>query len=479
MAASAIRNPTTQSESKSAKKKKNRSDKSDGSATSAPTATPAAETAPTNGTPESSNGDGAYESPYIKELYKSIRNVNKKITNASKVDNILAENPGKSLDELVSTRKINADQKAQILKKPSLQASLTQLEEQIAQYKKFDQEYKARSQAEKADFEKTLTEQSSKDLEVAVAAAKAEAAAIAVKEQQENMLLLSQFLRLAAARRAEDTDKELPENQALEGVLLQVYSGDESAVATMIKLINGSDDKTYSVSGEELPTTYAQVKDASIAHAPAAFSAEHETEESYSSPAVATAEYPVQSDPTIAHAGLTELDEPAATTQVNGHEENTESPAGVPQNSGFGDGAANAAAEANWDNNNDLQTSQEWERVELPRDSAETDTGITATPAANLNTQSWADDQPDSPPAPETAASVPIVSGNDGFHEVRPRGGRDRDGQSRGRGGRGGEGGVYRGRGGFRGDGGHRGRGRGGLRGGAGGAARQRRPEES
>jgi hypothetical protein len=160
-----------------------------------------------------------------------------------------------SLDALVAARKINADQKAQILKKPSLQASLTQLEEQIAQYKKFDQEYKARSQAEKAEFEKAYSERFDKQLEDAVATAKAEAAAAAEKEQQSSLLLLSQFLRLAAARRAEEADSTLDENQALEGVLLSVYSGDDSAVATMIKLINGSSENTYAVTGEKLQTT--------------------------------------------------------------------------------------------------------------------------------------------------------------------------------------------------------------------------------
>lgn len=159
------------------------------------------------------------------------------------------------LDALVTARKINADQKAQILKKPSLLASLTQLEEQIAQYKKFDQEYKARSQAEKAEFEKIHTEQSEKELVEAVAKAKAEAAATAIKEQQSDLLLLSQFLRLAAARRAEDADSTLDENQALEGVLLSVYSGDESAVATMLKLISGSNENTFAVTGEKLQTT--------------------------------------------------------------------------------------------------------------------------------------------------------------------------------------------------------------------------------
>jgi hypothetical protein len=111
----------------------------------------------------------------------------------------------------------------------------------------------------------------------------------------------------------------------------------------------------------------------------------------------AVADYHVQSDPTITNAGLTEIDEPSATAApVNG----TSAPSppheveGIPPNSGFGgDGGANAAAQQNWDNQNDLSTSQEW--VEVPRDAAETDTGITATPAAPANVQSWADDQPD------------------------------------------------------------------------------------
>jgi len=95
------------------------------------------------------------------------------------------------------------------------------------------------------------------------------------------------------------------------------------------------------------------------------------------------------------YLGLTEIDEPTATVLTNGHSESVFETQGIPQNSGFGDGAANAAAEANWDNNNDLSTSQEW--VEVPRDANETETGITATPAAPSNVQSWADDQPDSP----------------------------------------------------------------------------------
>ncbi|KAN0110294.1 hypothetical protein V8E51_006681 [Hyaloscypha variabilis] len=462
MAASTTQNPQVKSDSKSSKKKKSKTASTETEASTA--SAPAAEVTPSHAATESNNGDGGYESPYIKELYKNIRNVNKKITNASKVDNILAENPGKTLDELVAARKINADQKAQILKKPQLQASLTQLEEQIAQYKKFDQEYKARSQSEKAEFEKTFTDKASKELEEAVAATKAEAETNALKEQKDNLLLLSQFLKLAAIRRGEDEAAELEESKALEGLLAQVYAGDATAVASMLNLIQGSSDTITSVMGEALSVTYADIKTASLAQIAATPILESEVEQPHESPSVEI-EHPVQSDPTIVHAGLTEIDEPAATALTNGHNESVFETQGIPQNSGFGDGAANAAAEANWDNNNDLSTSQEW--VEVPRDANETETGLTATPAAPSNVQSWADDQPDSP---VEKTSVPANT-NDGFQEIS----RNRGGRGNFRGGRGRGDGFQRGRGGFRGDG-YRGRGRGG---GGGGPRGGRRPDES
>ncbi|KAH8786696.1 hypothetical protein BGZ57DRAFT_881906 [Hyaloscypha finlandica] len=461
MAASATQNPQVKSDSKSSKKKKAKTTSAETEASSA--SAPVLDVTLSNAATESNNGDGGYESPYIKELYKNIRNVNKKITNASKVDSILAENPGTTLDELVAARKINADQKAQILKKPQLQASLTQLEEQIAQYKKFDQEYKARSQTEKAEFEKTFTDKASKELEEAVAAAKSEAETNALKEQKSNLLLLSQFLKLAAIRRGEDEAAELEESKALEGLLAQVYAGDATAVAAMLNLIQGSGDTIVSVMGEALSVTYADIKAASLAQIVAAPILESEVEQIHEVPSV---EHPVQSDPTIVNAGLTEIGEPATIDLTNGHNESVFDTQGIPQNSGFGDGAANAAAEANWDNNNDLSTSQEW--VEVPRDANETETGVTATPAAPSNVQSWADDQPDSP---VEKTSVPAVNSNDGFQEIS----RNRGGRGNFRGGRGRGDGFQRGRGGFRGDG-YRGRGRGG---GGGGPRGGRRPDES
>ena len=59
--AATTQNPAVRSESKSAKKKKA---KAESSAETAPAVAPA--DTPT----ESNQGDGAYESPYIKELYK-------------------------------------------------------------------------------------------------------------------------------------------------------------------------------------------------------------------------------------------------------------------------------------------------------------------------------------------------------------------------------------------------------------------------
>lgn len=68
----------------------------------------------------------------------------------------------------------------------------------------------------------------------------------------------------------------------------------------------------------------------------------------------------------------------------------------APANASVADDAANASAEGQWDAaNNDLSTSQEWVDVAVPRDPAETETGLEATPAAASNKQSWADDQPE------------------------------------------------------------------------------------
>lgn len=145
----------------------------------------------------------------------------------------------------MATRKINADQKAQAQKKPALQASLAQLEEQLTQYKQFDGEYQKRLAVEKAALETSHQDELEKAQEATAAATKIEAA----KNTKDNLLVLSRFLRAAAAKR-QDNDETAEDNQAFEGALLLVYGGNLDAVAAMEKLIGGSDDKVPNVDGQ-------------------------------------------------------------------------------------------------------------------------------------------------------------------------------------------------------------------------------------
>ncbi|KAK3344344.1 hypothetical protein B0T25DRAFT_556779 [Lasiosphaeria hispida] len=451
MASSSVQNPPAQNESKASKKKKSKVERTESPAPAAATPEKAGSVA------AGDHQDDLFESSYIREYQKNIRNISKKITNLSRVSDLVAEHPGKTLDELVALKIINADQKASQLKKPALQAQLSQLEEQLAQHRKIEQEHRARI----AEHEKTLTEKFEKEKAELAAEIKEKVEAEASAALNNNLLILSQFLRLAAARRAEDIDSTADENMALEGVLLHIYSGDENAVATMLKLVNGADEQTHSTVGDVLQTTYAQVKQASIAHAAPLFPAEgvaQSTElEAEGVEPIETKDEPEAVDPTVANAGLTEIDEGSATALTNGHTAESSAIDSAPSNADVTDSAANAAGESQWDTGNDMTMSQEWVDVKVPAESGEAEHAEpqpTATPVAPAANPSWADDHPEA-----TEAPVATADPNDGFHQVQRNRG-SREGGPRGRGDRGG----HRGRGGYRGEG--RGRGRGSQRGG-------------
>jgi hypothetical protein len=400
--------------------------------------------------PTDKNGEDGFESPYVRELQKNIRNLNKKITNASKTDSLLAQHAGKSVDQLVDEKVINHDQKTQILKKPALQSQLAQFEEQLAQYQKVDEQYRVRAASDKAEAEKALEQAKEK----ARADATAESKAAFDKSQRANLLLVSQFLRLAAYRREEAADPESDESQAIEGVLMAIYTGDDGAVNAMLKLVEGTSDQILSVPGEQLQTTYAQVK--SLAQD---YKTPYDVEETSKE---------VETDPTVAHATATEIEAGDATVMNGGSTAAVESITSSIGNVQVADDAANAVAESQWDPSHDTSISQEW--VQVPREATETDSGSKAAPVAAANTQSWADDHPE--PQVEIATPAAPADPNDGFHQVqRNRGRNEREGgNQRGRGR-----GEWRGRG-HRGDG--RGRGRGNRN--AGGAPRgNRRNEES
>ncbi|KAI9795945.1 MAG: hypothetical protein M1833_006593 [Piccolia ochrophora] len=407
----AVTNPPTRTDSKTAKKRKSKAVPSRTTSSAAST-TPTAEvnsTAPaTTNTTEGTNGSDTkdFESPYIKELYKSIRNVNKKINATAKVDAIIAENSDKSLDELVAERKINNDQKASALKKPALLASLSQLEEQVAQYKKFDEDYQARLNNERDSLRKSHDE----DVANAVAKAKEESRADALKEERRHTLLLSRFLRLAAAKRQEsDGQPDTAEKRALEGLLLLVYGGDDGAVQAVEKLIRGVEEPVLNMMQEPEEFTYAQVKQASINYEPYDSSLEdHETGDSQTLPSTFAGEDKnpvVDGDPTIAHAGLTELDMPSLS---NGKVDPVKSPVGIQQGT-VDAGAANEVAESHSDVRMSASVEGPDGWVEVTNKATGTDnTGASAsTPPPTTGTQSWADDNVvTTPPAIDTSARM-------------------------------------------------------------------------
>ncbi|KAM0286105.1 hypothetical protein ACHAQH_001113 [Verticillium albo-atrum] len=476
MAASDIQNPAVQAESKSQKKKKAKAAAASAverTESPAPTASPAGEKA-------TDAGDDGSESPYIRELQKNIRNINKKISNMAKTESVIAENPNKSLDQLLAAKLINADQKAQITKKPALLAQLTQNEEQIAQFKKLDSEYRSKAHQDKAVHEKEMAElktyyadKAEKEVAAAVEEAKKASKGDADTAVFEHLKEVSGFLRLAAARREDPAGQSEEAGRAIEGVLGNMYVGDDDAAGSMIALVRGSNERTFDVDGNFLDVTFADLRTWARAYMKEAPQVRRAPEaEEAETEAQAAAEAVSGTDLTVANASLTEINAGDDSALVNGSAtEKAETP--VANNADASNDAANAAGDK-WDTGNDLSASaisQEW--VNIPRDPAETETGLEATPADASNTQSWADDQPEQPVQPAVPADP-----NDGFRQVpgRNRGNGNREGGSGFRGGRGR--GDYRGgRGGFRGEG--RGRGRGQRGGSSSTRGGPRRNEES
>ncbi|KAB2579599.1 hypothetical protein BFW01_g4825 [Lasiodiplodia theobromae] len=473
-----ISNPPSSApaESKSARKKKAKAEAAAAAAAAAAPATPTKDDqTPVEG---SVNGAEDTEHPYIKELQKRLRSVNKKLNAMEKVNSVMKENPDVSLDDLVASKKINNDQKAQALKKPSLEAEREQLGEQLTNFKKVQEELAAKLARQKESLEATHAKEL-KELEDKI---RAEEKAEADKIVKQRLLIFSQFLRSAAARRQQG-DEETELSKAFEGALLHVYGGNPEAVVAAEKLISGSEEHVISTEGLELTVSYAQVKQASIEDAPFAAEEAWVDQVAQADAAPPVEETTVGTDPTVAHAGLTELDANVAPT--NGEAPETSA---VPTAS-VDDSAANAAGDR-WDTKAPGSEDPLAESFEMvPRDPTEVETAPEPAPATS--TQSWAEETPAAatpaaaPPAaaPPAAAEPAPATNGDGFQEVpSSRGGRgrgnfqgERRGGYRGRGGPRGEG---RGRGGYRGDRGDGYRGRGGYRGGRGRDNHQAQPSQ-
>lgn len=298
---------------------------------------------------------------------------------------------------------------------------------------------------------------------------KEEAAEAAVQDSEkkvhEALKVVIQFLHAAAYKRTQE-DVDADESRSYEGLLFHIYQGNHTALNALERLIAGSEEKTTEPSGEEIDYTFAQLKQSAMAvltedNLEAHDAAQDAAQEVDDQPAT---------DPTVANAGLTELEDTAAI-QVSTTEETPvdDIASTVPEQATVTD-AANAVGEQ-WNPEASMTTggsAEDW--VQVPRDPSETETGSAAPPAVQQSTSNWADEA--GAAAEETEVAVPIVE-NDGFSEVkRERGGRGRGGPRGGRGnfdgrGRGRGRGDFRGRGrgrGDRGDRGDRGAARGGDR---------------
>lgn len=342
-----------------------------------------------------------------------------------------------------------------------MESQVAQLEEQLAQYLKVDEEYRTRLTTEKEQLESAFAEK--------LAAEKAEvsekADADSKKMLQNSLLLVSKFLRLAAARRAEAVEPLDDEGLALEGVLLHVYAGDQTAVDTMLKLVHGSDEQTNSTTGDLLQTTCKLSSSPPLSLPPPPSTKEVMLTSSLVSQ-IRTAAMSI-GEPLFQADSSAEIEEPEAkelaASEPSAHQAVAE---------GYTNGNENGSQEYTTgeatEPASEMNMSQEWVQVNPPANAdlpAEVN-GDSAKTEAAADKQSWADEQPEAVAEASPAAAAP-VDPNDGFSEVVQRN-RGRGGGREGgfRGGRGGERGGYRGRGGFRGDGRGRGRGRGGPRGG-------------
>lgn len=326
------------------------------------------------------------------------------------------------------------------MKKPQLQAQLAQLEEQQKNFHEFASEFEGRLNKQK----ESLTESHEAEIERIKEEATEAAVQNSEKKVHDALKVVIQFLHAAAYKRTQE-DVDPDESRSYEGLLFHIYQGNHTALNALESLIAGSDEKTTEPSGEEIDYTFAQLKQSAMAvltedNLEAHDAAQDAAQESEDQPAT---------DPTIANAGLTELED-TATIQVSANEETLVDDTPTAPEQTLVTDASNAVGDQwNAEASMTSQSAEDW--VQVPRDPSETETGG-AAPAPPQSTSNWADEA--GAAAEETEVATPTGE-NDGFSEVkRERGGRGRGGPRGGRG-------HYEGRGRGRGRGEFRGRGRG------------------
>lgn len=236
-------------ESKSARKKRAKVEaQANGTPTTAPTAPALPQTPGEEASSQGAEAEGALEHPHLRELQKQMRNLHKRLAGLQKIDVVQQAHPGVSLDQLVAQRHINLDQKAAAEKKPQIQAQLKDVETQVRVFRQVTAEYQAQTQKQKED----LTAAHQQELRQAKEAARLEAMAASAGQLREKLLLFSQFLSAAAAKRNIEEEAGTDEGMAFEGALLLVYGGDKRAVDAAVSIIDGTDEPVPNIEGSLL-----------------------------------------------------------------------------------------------------------------------------------------------------------------------------------------------------------------------------------
>ncbi|KAK6351087.1 hypothetical protein TWF718_004260 [Orbilia javanica] len=399
--------------------------------------------ASTSAATEKPSTNGHTSSPYTREVEKRLAKWSKKKRG---IEAIEAKIAGLTPQEQEITKLINNDERKKLAEKPTV-------EERVKEYQELASGLLAVAVAE----ERTKTsEKEAADAEAAATlTAKVEEARKAgyeegVKAQKDVLLTCFRFLRLAGYRRALP-DENVAENEAIEKVLVMVYSSEESATAAIENLAASKEEVVEGSEG----VTYARIKE--IANN---LYAAHEDEETAEPASEDVASVQTSHDLGESTVIVTEADaETTSTETVPPPQTSTESteatPAApapaAPAAAAVDDGAANAAAVSQTG-----ESAEEWDNIKAGGESSNNGASAEEPP-----TTSWADQSHEESTA-EPAATQPAEGR---FQQVggrgrgRGRGGPRPDGQHRG--GYRGRGDGYRGRGEFRGDRGNfRGRGR-------------------
>lgn len=200
---------------------------------------------PTGGAPSAENGGDASKNPYVRDIEKYTQNcpflfshdprsivsnftrfsfcrriakINKKKRQIELVEQKIAH---LSEDEKKTTTLINKDERAKVSGKAAIMTQLQEYTEILNSMIAIgNDEEKARASEKSAG---------DADASSKLEAAKAEGKQEGIKEQRIVLQTLLKFLRLAGYRRA-TSGGEQAENEAIEKVLVMVYSNEESAI---------------------------------------------------------------------------------------------------------------------------------------------------------------------------------------------------------------------------------------------------------